>query len=177
LRRNSRLVEWLDHRSERRGRSANASQAARKNHPTAARALVVGYGPVGRTVARRVEEFGLEPLVIDLNVDTILTLQEEGKLALYGDALRPEILLEGGIKEAAYLVVTIPDPGVATSIVTTARALSNSVRILARTRHMGEGQAFEQAGVVAVCYDEAEAATALATVLRADMKASGFSRT
>ena len=40
-------------------------------------------------------------------------------------------------------------------------------------RYLASGGALEEAGASAVCYDEAEAATALAVVLRAHLKASG----
>src|SRR5262249_31017053 len=35
------------------------------------RAIVVGYGPVGRTLAHLLRENRVEPVVIDLNIDTV----------------------------------------------------------------------------------------------------------
>ena len=133
----------------------------------------MGYGPVGRTVARRVQEFGLEPLVIDFNIDTVLALQAEGKHALYGDAARASILREAGVQKAPFLVVSLPDGATNAAIVGDARALNPTLTVLARSRYMIRGDALEQAGASAVIYDEAEAATALAVVLRAHLKASG----
>ncbi|HEY1108546.1 MAG TPA: cation:proton antiporter, partial [Opitutaceae bacterium] len=94
-----KLHALLNRRVEKLGRDANAPVAAELAKPSAPRALVVGYGPVGRTVARRAEECGIEPVVIDSNVDTVLTLQSEGKKALYGDASRSDILKEAGIAQ------------------------------------------------------------------------------
>jgi hypothetical protein len=65
--------------------------------------------PVGRTVMRRVEEFGLEPLVIDFNIDTVLALHAEGKRALYGDAAHVSLLREAGVQKAPFMVVSLPD--------------------------------------------------------------------
>jgi hypothetical protein len=48
-----------------------------------------------------------------------------------------------------------------------AAELNPSIVVLARARYLASG------GARAVCYDEAEAATALAVVLRAHLKASG----
>ena len=177
LQKRPRLLAFLTRRSTARGRAANTTEAeairAASDHVLA---IVVGYGPVGRTVARRIQEFGLVPVVIDMNVDTVLALQAEGKRALYGDATRAEILREAGLGRATYLIVTIPELVIGTAVVLAARELNPQVRILARTRHLVENDAFEQAGVFAVLSDEAEAANAVAVVLQADLKGQGFAR-
>jgi CPA2 family monovalent cation:H+ antiporter-2 len=134
--------------------------------------IIVGYGPVGRTVQRRVEEFGLDALVIDINIDTVLALQAEGREALYGDATRSEILRDAGIATARYLVLSLPDAHLNGDVARLARELNPTIVILARARYLAQGGALEDAGVAAVCYDEAEAATALAVVLRAHLKAA-----
>src|SRR5262249_12526260 len=53
------------------------------------RAVIVGYGPVGRTVARLLRENEVEPTVIELNLDTVRALREEGVRAVYGDSRPP----------------------------------------------------------------------------------------
>ena len=133
----------------------------------------VWTGPVGRTVARRVEEYGLQPLVIDINIDTVLALQAEGKLALYGDATRAAILREAGVERCRYLVTSLPDAAANLGAVRQALTLNPGLTVLARARYLASGGALEEAGAAAVCYDEAEAATALAVVLRAHLKAGG----
>jgi CPA2 family monovalent cation:H+ antiporter-2 len=50
------------------------------------RAVVVGYGPVGRTLVRLLRENGVRPTIVELNLDTIRRLREEGVAAVYGDA-------------------------------------------------------------------------------------------
>ena len=52
--------------------------------PTAAdrdprhRAVVIGYGPVGRTVARLLRQNDVTPTIVDLNIETVRALREEG---------------------------------------------------------------------------------------------------
>lgn len=169
VQRRPRLQAWFNLRSAARGAVANVAEA---HLPASSRprAIVVGYGPVGRTVARRINELGLEPLIIDMNVDTVLTLQGEKIHALYGDASRPDILMQAGIKEAACLVVTTPEAGMGIAILTAARELNPKIRALVRSRYTKDGGLLEQAGADAVCYDEAEAATALSVLLRAHFK-------
>ena len=166
-----RVMAVINRRVEALGRGANEAEAARSAAKQIERVIIVGYGPVGRTVARRAEEYGLEPVVIDLNIDTVLALQAAGKRSLYGDASHADILREAGIERAPYLVISMPDPVAGLAVLTAARELNPRIKVLARVRYLAGGGALEQAGADAVCYDEAEAATALGVVLRAHLKA------
>jgi CPA2 family monovalent cation:H+ antiporter-2 len=170
-----RVMAVINRRVEALGRGANAAEAARIAAKAVERVIIVGYGPVGRTVSRRAQEFGLEAVVIDLNIDTVLALQAEGKRSLYGDATHADILREAGIVHAPYLVISVPDPVAGLAVLTAARELNPRIKVLARVRYLAEGGALEQAGADAVCYDEAEAATALGVVLRAHLKAGAAS--
>jgi CPA2 family monovalent cation:H+ antiporter-2 len=170
LKRFPRAHAWLAGRDAKKGEAFNRAHPLSDDSPP--RAIIVGYGPVGRTVTRRVKELRLEPLVIDMNIDTVLGLQAEGERALYGDATKADILRQAGASKAAYLIVTIPDTAVGVAVALAARELSRGLKIYARARHSGNAEMFERAGVVSVCYDEAEVATALTVVLQADIKAA-----
>jgi CPA2 family monovalent cation:H+ antiporter-2 len=172
LKRRPRLLALSDRRQQAAGRKANRDAAPLLQAQAAPRVIVVGYGPVGRTVARRAEEFGFETVVIDINIDTVLALQAEGKRALFGDASHADILKQAGVETAAHLVVSVPSTAAGAAMVAAARELNDRIKIFARARYLAEGGALEQAGADVVCYDEAEAATALGVVLRAHIKAS-----
>jgi CPA2 family monovalent cation:H+ antiporter-2 len=172
LKRRPRLYALLNRRVEKLGAELNRAITTSPAPPAVARVIIVGFGPVGRTVMRRVEEFGLEPLVIDINIDTVLTLQAEGKKALFGDAAHAAILREAGVRHAPFIVVSLPDGSANVAIVGQARELNPEITVLTRSRYLKSGGALEQAGASAIIYDEAEAATALAVVLRAHLKAA-----
>jgi CPA2 family monovalent cation:H+ antiporter-2 len=121
-------------------------------------------------VSLRAAEFGIETMIVDFNVDTVLALQAEGKHALYGDATLAELLKDAGVARAAHLIMTVPDLAVGVAVVTAARAMNPKLKILARARYQADGGTLEQSGADAVCYDEAEASTALSVVLRAQLK-------
>ena len=72
------------------------------------RAVLIGYGPTGRTVARLLKESGIEPTVVELNIDTVRAIRQEGVDAVYGDATRPETLIEAGITTRRSLILTRP---------------------------------------------------------------------
>ncbi len=44
------------------------------------RAVVVGYGPTGRTVTRLLRENGISPTVVELNMDTVRAMRQDGTL-------------------------------------------------------------------------------------------------
>lgn len=155
----------LESRSERRGRALNAAVAAPAEGVR--RAIVVGYGPVGQTVERLLREAGLETLVIDLNMDTVLAIRKEGRKAIYGDASNGAILEDAGVRRADHLVLTLPHSTNRVPLVTAARQMNPGLRILVRSRYLTEEADLVSAGADWVCVEEEEAAVALAqAVLR-----------
>ena len=129
--------------------------------------VIVGYGPVGRSVERLVRQAGLHTVVIDMNVDTVGAIAREGRRALYGDASRTEVLKQAGVGQAAHLVVTLPHSVNRGPLIAAARELNPQLRILVRARYLRERRELEQAGASAACFEETEAAVALArTVLK-----------
>ena len=132
-------------------------------------AVVVGYGPVGRTVDRLIRGAGVETVVIDLNLETVDGLAAEGRLALYGDASHPDILKKAGIARASHLVITLPHSLNRGPMITAARQVNPSCRILVRARYLRERAELEQAGADRACFEEAEAAGALAELLLRDL--------
>ena len=81
-------------RFSNRQAASRAGGLRRRERPASAdpahRAVVVGYGPTGRTVVRLLRDNGIAPTVIELNMDTVRALRDEGVDAIYGDATRPD---------------------------------------------------------------------------------------
>ena len=164
LRRRKRLWGWLSRRAERRGRGTTMETAVRLRDD-GARAVVVGYGPVGQVTRRILETFGIRPVVIDLNVDTVNKLAAEGVPAVFGDAAKEEVLRAAGVDRAKYLVLTLPEQSARWAVLLVARELNPEIQIFSRARYLAERGNLEAFGVNAVCYEEAEAAAGLAEVL------------
>ena len=61
------------------------------------RAVVVGYGPVGRTVCRLLQENGIEPTVVEMNLATVQSLRAGGTAAVYGDVAHRDTLRAAGV--------------------------------------------------------------------------------
>jgi CPA2 family monovalent cation:H+ antiporter-2 len=65
------------------------------------RAVVIGFGPTGRTVVRLLRDNGIAPTVIELNVDAVRALRQDGVDAIYGDATRRKHLTRRASREQA----------------------------------------------------------------------------
>jgi CPA2 family monovalent cation:H+ antiporter-2 len=128
-------------------------------------AVIIGFGPVGKTACRILNEFGVKPVVIDLNLDTVRGLVESGKLAVYGDATQREILQAAGIQNAKYLLVTIPEVLDRTVMIMAAKDLNSELRVFARARYIQERAWLEEVGATDVVTEEAETAVGLAVIL------------
>src|SRR4051812_31052633 len=160
-------LRWLATRAQKLGARANAAAAKQKQEDPGA--IVVGYGPAGQSVTRLLSEFGIDPLILETNVDVVVELQQRGKRALYGDATRPEILKSAGLDAAAYLIVTVPKAEISLRIIQAAREVAPLVRIISRAEYINQSDAFIQAGAAIIRYDEAESAAALAEALLQDI--------
>jgi CPA2 family monovalent cation:H+ antiporter-2 len=176
LRRRGALGRALSRRSEARA-SAGSERIGDRSDDSGAvpsrHAIIVGYGPVGQSAAPVVRELGMEVVVVELNVDTVLSLRASGARAVYGDAARPEILERAGAATAACLLVTLPDLTARTSVIMTARRLSPSLRIFVRSRYLKETEWLERVGATAICSEEKEVAAGLARLVAVQLGAAG----
>ena len=161
-----RRVPWLwrllDARHSRRTKGLDADAATRLSTRTKPLAVVVGYGPVGRLVDALLRDAGLETVIVDMNIDTVRQLQAKGRIAVYGDASRREVLEQAGIRDAVHLVLSLPHSEERGSLVMLARELNPTIEITARARYLAEREVLMRAGANTVISEEGEAGIALA---------------
>lgn len=146
-------------RRARRGATADAPTREARSDP-AHRAVLVGYGPTGRTLTRLLRENGLEPIIIELNMETVRDLRQRGIAALYGDATHPDTLRAAGVDRAGHLILTA-SMGNSREIIRAAREMNPSIRVLARTTHLRDQKALRRGGADIVFSGEGEVALAL----------------
>jgi CPA2 family monovalent cation:H+ antiporter-2 len=129
------------------------------------RAVVVGYGPVGQTVSRLLLENGIEPTIVELNVDTVRALRARGLRAIYGDAAQPEVLEQAGVKRAGSLVLTASSEDRGLAAVAAARELNPEIVVVARCSYLNEVAALRQAGANEAFSGEGEVAFAMTELI------------
>ncbi len=161
------LRRLLDGRAERRLKQLSPLPPAATNADGQPKrsAIIVGHGPVGRTVEQLLRERGFETVIIDMNADTVLELQRQGRRAIYGDATNSEVLEQAGVERASHLIITLPEAPDRAAAVASARHANENIRILVRARFLREQDALTQVGANAAIFDESEAAVALARLV------------
>jgi CPA2 family monovalent cation:H+ antiporter-2 len=131
------------------------------------RAVIVGYGPVGRTLVRLLRDNEIAPTVIELNQETVQSLRAEGVHAVYGDAGHRDTLKAAGVERAGGLLLSASGLRNAEEIIRLARELNPNVRVLVRCSYLRERPALRKAGADGVFSGEGEVALAMTeSVLR-----------
>jgi len=162
-------VRWIGRRPAL-SRRLDPSESGDATLPTAApsetdRAIVVGHGPVGRTVRRILRRNDIEPVVIEMNIDTVRSLRSSGVSAVYGDAARRETLISAGVMEAKALIFTASDVVHVGEAIRIARELNPDIHILARTNYLAEAPTLDRAGAQRIVTAEGEVALTMAEFL------------
>jgi len=129
------------------------------------RAVVVGYGPTGRTVSRLLVENGITPTIVEMNLDTVRSLREAGRAAVYGDATRSDVLQAAGVANADTLILTSAGMSHSEEVIRAARELNPSAYVLARTSYLREMPALHRVGADGVFSGEVEVALAFTEAL------------
>lgn len=167
-----RGIGWLEKRLDRPRpagkKPAPAIQPEGEEEPPLPpkhRVVLVGYGPVGRTLVRILRGSHLEPVLIEMNLQSYQQIRREGLEAVHGDASLPEVLEKAGLSEAISLILTSADTHNAGEIVRQARELNPSVKVLARVNYVREIGALRHLGADAVFAGEGEVALTMTEFL------------
>jgi CPA2 family monovalent cation:H+ antiporter-2 len=157
-------VGWLRALAARGDRSARLG--GRRSGETVAavtdHVVVVGYGLNGRNVARVLRRLEVPCVVLELNPVGVRTARAAGETALYGDATSREVLARAGLARARVLVVAIADAPSSRQVVAVARAAAPRLKILVRTRYLGEVEPLYRLGADEVVPEEFETSLELA---------------
>jgi monovalent cation:H+ antiporter-2, CPA2 family len=98
------------------------------------RAIVVGYGRVGKVVATALRKQHISYLAADNDALAVVADRRAGHEVYFGDASDPEFLRICGIDEAAALIITINARHVIDDIVEYVRSVRPDIPIIARAR-------------------------------------------
>ena len=161
------LWNFLDRKARAREAEINEEVGEKLEASDAPLAVIVGYGPVGQTVDTILRDGGLETVVVDLNMDTILALKGRGRAAFYGDAFNIEVMYQA-LPRATHLVITLPHSTNRNPLIAAAKLINPELKVFVRARYISEREELAQVGADAVCFEEAEAAVALSKLVMAD---------
>ncbi len=136
------------------------------------RAIIVGHGPVGRTVARLLVEQGIEPTIIEMNLNTVRKVNESGTRAIFGDATLSSILEQAGVRTAGTLVLSVSGFTNAGEVIKMARDMNPHIHILARAAYLADIPALRAAGADRVFSGEGEVALGMTEYVLAHLGAT-----
>lgn len=125
-------------------------------------AIVVGHGPVGQRLRASLEAVDVPVVVVELNADTVRALKKEGVPVLYADIRQPETLALAHAERARALVITFPDPALATAAITAARQINPEIQFFARAKFDSEVEQLRRSDAEGIVHDEIESGYALA---------------
>jgi CPA2 family monovalent cation:H+ antiporter-2 len=120
--------------------------------------VLVGYGRVGRRIARALSEDGIPYVVVEQNRELVEALRKKGVAAVSGNAAAEAVLIQAHIADAAMLVIATPDTLGVRQMAQLARALNASIEVVVRTHNEDESQLLRKDAVGTVFFGEEELA-------------------
>jgi CPA2 family monovalent cation:H+ antiporter-2 len=129
--------------------------------------VIIGFGVVGKHLARAATVTGLPYTILEMNPDTVREFSTKGESIAYGDATRSATLSHTGVGRARALAVTIADPAAARRITELGRSLNPSLYIVTRTRFMSEIEPLTQLGADDIISEEFETSVEIFTKVMA----------
>lgn len=170
--RRPRLWRWLNSRVTQPLGSLVDLSAGPVSIDVRHRAVVAGFGPVGRTVSRLLRENGISPCVIEMNLETVRTLRQDGLDAVYGDAVHEETLRSAGVDRAGTLILSVAGIPGTEEVIRQARDMNPTIKILVRSNYLREVASLMAAGATQVFSGEGEVALSMAMAMLLDLGAT-----
>jgi CPA2 family monovalent cation:H+ antiporter-2 len=118
--------------------------------------IVAGYGQAARGLVRVLSGSGIPFVITTLNPDGANEAESDGMMVVRGDATKPFMLQHVGISNAKMMVIADDNPAMAHRIVSVARQINPTMRIVVRTRYTQEVDSLAAAGADTVIAEELE---------------------
>ncbi len=125
--------------------------------------IVCGYGRVGQSVARVLEEEGVPYLALDLDPHRVQQAQAAGEAIFYGDASRGDLLEAAGIMTARAVVITYGNVAESAKVLAVAKQLRPQIPTIVRAHDDTQIAGLEAAGADEVIPEVTEGALMLAS--------------
>ena len=166
---NPLLMAWLDRRTaaEARLTQEEADRAAPIPPDIRDHVLLVGYGRVGRELARVLHDHGVPLVVIDGEDHLIARARAEGLPAIRGNAVNEGVLRDAVPERAHMALLAIPNALEAGEIIATLRKLNPALSIVARGHSDAEVKHLLEHGADATVMAERELAHSFAEMVMA----------
>jgi CPA2 family monovalent cation:H+ antiporter-2 len=133
------------------------------------RAIIYGFGRVGRLVAEMLRVHGQPYLAIDSDIDHVARARREGFPVIYGDVSRPGIADRLELGSASALILTMDEPVQLVRITSAMRELYPDLTIVARARDVEHAAALYRAGASDAVPETLESSLQLSEAVLVDL--------
>jgi CPA2 family monovalent cation:H+ antiporter-2 len=127
--------------------------------------IVGGYGFAGRELSKALKDYGIQHVIVDLNVENVRIASQKGVYAFFGDVTSQDVLMKLGAKYARELVLLVNDPSAAEQAVRVARKLAPGLHIVVRTHYLLDIEPILATGADDVVPAEREAAVEVTSLV------------
>jgi CPA2 family monovalent cation:H+ antiporter-2 len=162
-----RALGWLATR--RRARNLPAEARIAPPEDIDHRAIIVGYGRVGRLIGDMLDVHKIPYIAVDSDANLIAEARRDNKPAYFGDATRAEFLRNCGIETARAVVVTMDAPAGNEAVVRLARGLRPEITLVARARDAEHARTLYSLGVTDAVPETIEASLQLSEAVLVDL--------
>jgi len=133
------------------------------------RALIIGFGRVGRLVAQMLREHGQPYLAIDADADTVKAARKRDYSVTFGDIARPGVLDRLDVGRASAVILTMDDPVQVVRLTRQLRAQHPDLTIVARARDPNHAAQLYRAGATDAVPETIESSLQLSEAALVDL--------
>jgi monovalent cation:H+ antiporter-2, CPA2 family len=119
--------------------------------------IICGYGRIGRSVGRFLEEERIGYMALDLDPDRVREARAAGEPVYYGDAAERHVLEKVGLENARLVVVSHENTGAAIKLLHHVRMIRPDLPVMVRTRDEAPVEELRLAGATEVVPETLEA--------------------
>jgi CPA2 family monovalent cation:H+ antiporter-2 len=134
-------------------------------HGLSGHVIICGYGRLGQTIARFLEDEGINFVAMDLDPVLVQNAVKAKEPVTYGDSSSLDLLKAAGLEHAAAIMVCTDDTGPAFKILHNVRGINTQIPIVVRTHDDSELQQLLDAGATEVIPEILEASLMMASHL------------
>jgi len=162
----ARIGRDMARRVTRSEESDGAGKVPTRDEP---RAVIIGFGRVGRLVADMLTVHKRGYVAVDSDIDCVGQALKDGYSVMFGDATRSEFIDKLNLGHASALVLTMDDPVLSVRLVKRVRAYCPDLCIVARARDAEHAAELYRAGATDAVPETLESSLQLSEAVLVDL--------
>jgi CPA2 family monovalent cation:H+ antiporter-2 len=133
------------------------------------RAIIIGFGRVGRLVAQMLDAHNRPYVAMDADIDVVAHARHRDYKVLFGDIARPGMIEHLALDKASALILTMDDPVLLVRMTRRVRSLYPDLPIVARARDPNHAAELYRAGASDAVPETLESSLQLSEAVLVDL--------